>query len=535
MYYMKEYERPLLSENCFLELALFNDEQQYSIDELQHFLNTGAITTVQLTRKYLEKIEKLNSRVKAFAEVNPDAVKIAKQLDEERANGHVRGPMHSIPVVVKDNMATADANTTMAGSLSLAGSVVPRDAHVVKLLRDAGAVILGHAAMSEWADMRSSRFMEGYSARSGQTLNPYCKGGCPGGSSSGSAAAVTCDMATIALGTETDGSIVTPAALNFIVGIKPTVGLTSRAGVVPESEHLDSVGTFGRTMKDAVYALDAIVGVDEMDPYTLASIGKTPRKCKYTSYLSGKSALKGLRLGFLWDDMWLRLPDEHLTNATKLIETLRQAGTTVYTDVHLKHAEDLPPSWNWDHQGVRGEPEKSEFTVVKVDFYNNINKYLKELKCSKVRSLDDVILFNYEHNEEEGGFPDSHPQFLSGQDGLIQAANAKGVKDDVYEKALKYIHWISREEGIDDALRHWDSDAGEYIMLDALVLPPHHGPSTHILAMSGYPAVIVPFGISSTNIPYGIALSSGAWQEPHLIRIASAIEDLLQARKPPRL
>lgn len=281
-------------------------------------------------------------------EINPDALGIAEFLDFERRNGHVRSKLHGIPCLVKDNIASMDKMQTTAGSWALLGSMVPRDAFVVRKLREAGAVLLGKATLSEWADVRSSNYSEGYSARGGQARSPYNFSVNPGGSSSGSAIAVSNDVAPFSLGTETDGSVINPAMRNAIVGIKPTVGLTSRAGVIPESEHQDTIGVFGKTVADAVYVLDAIYGIDERDNYTLAQAEKTPLK-GYTQFLNNADALQGAMFGIPWKSFWKYADAEQLEILDDMLDIIRAAGATIMNGTELPHHETIvsPTGWDW--------------------------------------------------------------------------------------------------------------------------------------------------------------------------------------------
>lgn len=281
-------------------------------------------------------------------QVNPDFLQIASTLDAERAAGHIRSPLHGIPLVIKDNIASKDKMETTAGSWALLGSVVPRDAHVVAKLRQQGALIFGKATLSEWADMRSSNYSEGYSARGGQARSPYNLTVNPGGSSSGSAAAVAGNLCMFALGTETDGSVINPAERNALVGIKPTVGLTSRAGVVPESQHQDTVGTFARTVRDAVYALDAIYGVDPRDNYTLAQEGRTPAGgC--SQFLTDKSALKNATFGLPWQSFWVLADEQQRAALVEIIKEIEAAGATIVNGTELMDWERIvsPKGWDW--------------------------------------------------------------------------------------------------------------------------------------------------------------------------------------------
>lgn len=281
-------------------------------------------------------------------EINPDAIDIATALDEERAHGKVRSNLHGIPYLVKDNIASKDKMQTTAGSWALQGSIVPRDAFTVQKLRDAGAVLLGKATLSEWADMRSNNYSEGYSARGGQARSSYNFTVNPGGSSSGSAISVANNVVPFSLGTETDGSVINPAMRNAIAGFKPTVGLTSRAGVIPESEHQDTIGTFGKTVADAVYALDAIYGVDERDNYTLAQAGKTPED-GYAQFLSKAEGLKGAKFGIPWDSVWKYADQEQLDVLSDMISMIEEAGATVVNGTEYPYAEQIvsPDGWNW--------------------------------------------------------------------------------------------------------------------------------------------------------------------------------------------
>lgn len=455
-------------------------------------------------------------------EINPDFLQIAQTLDKERAAGRVRGPLHGIPFLVKENIGSKDKMETTAGSLALLGSVVPRDAHVVRRLRESGALLLGKATLSEWADMRSNIYSEGYSARGGQARSPYNLTVNPGGSSSGSAAAVAANLCTFALGTETDGSVINPAERNALVGLKPTVGLTSRAGVIPESSHQDSVGTFGRTVRDAVYALDGIYGPDPRDNYTSAQVGRTP-KGGYAQFLSKKNALKGAVFGLPWKSFWVYADEEQQATLLELIDLIRGAGATIVNGTELPNYETIvsPTGWNWDYGTTRGFANESEYTVVKVDFYNDIKRYLSELDNTDIRSLEDIVQFNIDNEGSEGGNPGVHPAFESGQDGFLASLATKGIRNETYYQALGFIQRSTREEGIDAALRHNGKN------LTALLVPPDVGQTYQIAAQAGYPVITLPAGTHSrTGMPYGLALMNTAWSEPTLIKYASAIEDL---------
>ncbi|KAL8638608.1 MAG: hypothetical protein Q9228_004258 [Teloschistes exilis] len=448
--------------------------------------------------------------------MNPDALSIAKTLDDERTIGHLRGPLHGIPFLVKDNIATKDKLQTTAGSWALYGSIVPRDAFVVSGLRQAGAVLMGKATLSEWADMRSNDYSQGYSARGGQSRSSYNLTVNPGGSSSGSAIAVANNVVSFALGTETDGSVINPAERNAVVGIKPTVALTSRAGVVPESLHQDTVGTFGRTVRDAVYALDAIHGVDPRDNATSSQTAKTPAK-GYIQYMATKSALKGATFGLPWKSFWALADPEQQSILLQVVDSIKAAGATIINGTELPNYEKI------DYGTTRGFPNESEYTVVKVDFYNNIRSYLAELEGTDIRTLEDIVRYNNENDGSEGGHPGVNPAFASGQDGLPASLATGGVMDATYYQALQFCQSSTREGGIDAALHHGNRS------IDALLVPPDMGQTYQIAAQAGYPMITLPAGVhSQSGMPFGLALMGTAFSEAVLIRYASAVEDLQQ-------
>ncbi|KAK7714550.1 hypothetical protein SLS63_011742 [Diaporthe eres] len=462
------------------------------------------------------------------------AFAIAAQMDAERAAGRVRGPLHGIPFTVKDNIATKDNLETTAGSWALLGSIVPRDAFVVKRLRDAGAVLFGKATLSEWADMRSNRYSEGYSARGGQARSAYNLTLNPGGSSSGSAAGVGANAIAFSLGTETDGSVINPAERNAIVGFKPTVGLTSRSGVVPECEHQDTVGTFGRTVRDATYALDAIYGVDTRDNYTLDQDGNTPSG-GYAQFLTNSSSLKGAVFGLPWKSFWVYADAEQQEILVSILELIQSAGATIVNETEILDYETLVSNdgWDWDWGTTRGRSNESEYTVVAVDFYNNIRSYLSELNNTNVKSLEDIVKYNYENDGSEGGYPypeeGGMPAFASGQDGFLASLATGGIKNETYWQALSFCQGKTRE-GINWALQGGDQDIPEgKVKLDGLLVPPDVGQTYQIAAQAGYPMITVPAGTHSTDgMPFGLAIMQTAWAEGELVKWASAIEDLQQ-------
>jgi len=484
-------------------------------------------------------------------EINLDYLEIAAALDLERQQGYVRGPLHGIPFLVKDNIGTKDKMETTAGSWMLLGSVIPRDAHVVSRLRQSGALLLGHATLSEWADMRTNYYSEGYSARGDQARSPYNLTTNPGGSSSGSAGAVAANLVTFALGTETDGSVINPAERNALVGIKPTVGLTSRAGVVPESHNQDTVGCLAKTVRDATYCLDAIYGQDPRDNYTL--VQQAPA-AGFTQFLSSKDTLKGAKFGIPWLSFWQLAPPNQQAQLLELLDLIKSAGAEIINGTELPLWETIvsPDGWNWDYGTTRGFPNESEYTYVKTDFYNDIATYLADLSNTDIRSLEDIVQYNLDNVGSEGGLPsmvlpfhsspirykfgtafslsdfsrllifsDIHPAFQSGQDGFLASLATKGVMNSTYWEALSFCHRTTREDGIDAALANNGSS------LTALLVPPDVAQTYQIAAQAGYPMITLPAGVSpETGMPFGLALMGTAWSESTLVKYASAIEDL---------
>ncbi|QPH10557.1 hypothetical protein C2857_001928 [Epichloe festucae Fl1] len=497
--------------------------EEATIDQMQKAMESRKLTSVQLVDCYMTRTFQTQQYINSVMQINPDALAIAAERDAERKFGKVRGKLHGIPFTVKDNIGTKDNMETTAGSWALLGSRVPRDAHVVAQLRQAGAVLFGKATLSEWADMRSNNYSEGYSARGGQCRSAYNLTVNPGGSSSGSGVGVGANAIAFSLGTETDGSVINPAMRNSIVGFKPTVGLTSRAGVIPETEHQDSVGTFGRTVRDAVYAFDAIYGVDGHDNYTLAQKGKTP-KDGYAPYLTGKESLKKATFGIPWKSFWVHADAEQQANLKSLIKLIKSAGGTIINNTEITNYETIvsPNGWNWDYGTTRGRPNESEYTYVKVDFYNNINKYLAGLSNTKMRTLDDIIQYNLDNDGSEGGspWPLGNPAWYSGQDGLLASQKTRGIRDETYWQALRFCQTSSRK-GIDDALRHKNKK------LSGLLVPPDVGQSYQTSAQAGYPAITIPAGVhADSGMGYGLAILQTAWAEAELVRWGSAIEDL---------
>lgn len=476
----------------------------------------GRTTSRKLVRAYLRRIEGIDRAgpaLNSIIGVNPDALEIAAQLDRERAEKGPRGLLHGIPVVLKDSIATTDRMETTAGSLALLGSRPRREAFPVRKLREAGAVILGKANLSEWANFRSNNSTSGWSARGGQVRNPYALDRSPCGSSSGSAVAVAANLTSVAVGTETDGSILCPSSANSVVGIKPTLGLVSRSGVIPVAHSQDVVGPICRTVTDAAILLGGMVGVDRDDPSTRSSAGRFHRD--YTKFLD-KDGLKGARIGVAREG-YFGYSDSTDAIAEAAIGRMRKLGAKVVDPANI-------PTWKEMGSG-------DEMTVLLYEFKADLNTYLSGLEKSRVRSLKDVITFNEKHREKELRY--------FGQDLFLRAQKTAGLKDKKYIKALRNNRLLSRQKGLDFVL-------GKH-HLDALVAPTGAPPwvvdlvdgdhglggSSQPTALAGYPAITVPAGYAF-GLPVGITFMGTAYSEPTLIRLAYAFEQATRHRVPPR-
>ncbi len=491
--------------------------EESTVRELASRMASGEMTSAGLTRAYLDRIA-ANDRgpygLKSVLETNPDAEQIASDLDAERRGGRSRGPLHGIPVLVKDNIETADKMSTSAGSLALAKHKARKDAFLVERLRRAGAVILGKANLSEWANFRSSKSSSGWSGRGGQCRNPYALDRNPCGSSSGSGVAVSANLCAIAIGTETDGSIVCPASGNGVVGIKPTLGLVSRAGIIPIAHSQDTAGPMTRTVADAAATLTAIQGVDSRDPATAASAG--PGATDYTSFLDA-SGLKGARIGigrkFFGKDARVdRLMED-------VIAAMKDAGAVMIDGCELSPG---------------AEYVESEFEALLYEFKADLNGFLATVDPSLgMRTLEDVIRFN-EQNKAA-----SMPFF--GQELFIQAQEKGGLDSKPYAEVLAKNLKAAREEGIDRAIAKDRLDAilaptGAPAWLIDLVNGDSFGgvSSSQPPAVAGYPAITVPAGFIS-GLPIGMTLMGPAWSEGALIKYAYAFEQATKHRKPPTL
>ncbi|OMO74458.1 Amidase [Corchorus capsularis] len=493
----------LFLQPCLSSVSQSKTSHEFSIKEatvqdLQLAFERNQLTSRQLVEFYLGEIRRLNPLLKGVIEVNPDALFLADEADKERkakAPGSLGG-LHGIPILIKDNIATKDKMNNTAGSLALLGSVVPRDAGVVAKLRKAGAIILGKASLSEWAHFRDSGAPSGWCARSGQGKNPYNLSADPCGSSSGSAISVAANMAAVSLGTETDGSILCPSNSNAVVGIRPTLGLTSRAGVIPITPRQDTVGPMCRTVADAVYVLDAIAGLDYDDKETIIASKYIPRG-GYKQFLK-PNGLKGKRLGLL-KNFYFSFDNGDFDH---LFSALRQGGAVL---VEISDASKF--------FSVYSSKENYEGIAMTAEFKLALNSYLKDLVVSPVRSLKDVIAFNNKFSKLEK-IKEYGQQLLLD----AEATNGIGKKE---KEALINLAKMSRD-GFEKLMK--DNK------LDALLLLKS---DSFILARGGYPGIIVPAGYDSEGVPFGLCFGGLKGSEPTLIEIAYAFEQATKIRKPP--
>ena len=476
-------------------------------------MQAGKVSSQALVSGYLARIaavDEAGPRINSVIELNPDALAIAQGLDRERKAGKVRGPLHGIPVLLKDNIATGDNMCTTAGSLALEGVRASRDAFVAAQLRKAGAVILGKTNLSEWANMRSTHSTSGWSARGGLTRNPYALDRNTSGSSSGSGAAMAAGLATLTVGTETDGSIVSPASTCGLVGIKPTLGLVSRSGIIPIAASQDTAGPMTRTVSDAAYLLTAMAGVDGEDAATRGSAGKA------TDYVRAldKGALKGKRLGVA-TNFFGRNPAVD-AQIRKQLEVLKAQGA-ILVDVKVPNTNKY---------------DDSELTVLLCEFKPGLEAYLSGYAPhAKVKNMADVIAFNEKHRDKE--------LRLFGQEHLIASNRTGGLEDKDYREALANNHRYSRDEGIDKVMKEHQLDAlvaptGGVAWLTDFINGDHYGGSfSSPAAVAGYPHVTVPAGYVH-GLPVGISFVGGAYSEAALIGMAYAYEQATLHRKPPR-
>ncbi len=480
--------------------------------DLQAGMASGKYTAHAIAEKYLARIEAIDRRGPKLAsvlEVNPDALAIADGLDKERAAGHVRGPLHGIPLLIKDNIDTADKMETTAGSLALLGTKPARDSFVAQKLREAGAVILGKTNLSEWANIRSSHSSSGWSGRGGQTKNPYALDRNPCGSSSGSGAATAANLCVMAVGTETDGSVVCPSSANGLVGIKPTVGLVSRAGIIPISHTQDTAGPMCRTVRDAAILLGALAGVDPRDEATAASAGKAAGD--YTKFLD-PNGLKGARIGVARKYFGFNDAVDALMN--RVVDQIKQAGAEVIDPA------DLP---------THGKFNDSEFVVLQYELKADLNAFLAG-RPGAPKSLKEIIDFNDKNRDKE------MPYF--GQDIFIKAEAKGPLTEKEYTDALAADVKLSRNEGIDAVMdqHHLDAimapTAGAAWLTDLINGDGSGGGSSNAAAVAGYPDITVPAGFIF-GMPVGVSFFGRAWSEATLLKIAYAFEQMTKVRKAP--
>jgi amidase len=486
---------------------------EITIANLQAGMASGKFTARSITEKYLARIEEIDKQgpaLNSVIEINPDALAIADALDQERKANHLRGPMHGIPVLIKDNIDTADRMQTTAGSLALLGSKPTRDSFVAQKLRESGAVILGKTNLSEWANIRSSHSSSGWSGRGGQTTNPYALDRNPCGSSSGSGAAISASLCAVAVGSETDGSIVCPASANGIVGIKPTLGLISRSGIIPIAHSQDTAGPMARTVRDAAILLGALAGVDPRDTATATSAGKA--EADYTKFLD-PHGLRGARIGVARKYFGSNDAQDQLMN--NLIADMKRQGADIVDPA------DLP---------THGKFDDTEFLVLLYELKADLNAYLAA-RPGAPGSLKDIIDFNESNRDKE------MPYF--GQDIFIKAEAKGPLTSKEYTDALEANHRLSRKEGIDAVMDQFHLDAimaptaGPAWLTDLANGDHAVGGSSNAAAVAGYPDITVPAGFVF-GLPVGISFFGRAWSEPTLLKIAYGFEQTIQARRPPR-
>lgn len=490
------------------------DLEEATIADLLRDQQEGRRTARSITEQYLSRIQALDRNgpsLHSVIELNPDALAIADALDVERQTRGPRGPLHGVPVLIKDNIDTADRMSTSAGSLALEGSIAARDAHIIERLRAAGAVILGKTNLSEWANFRSTHSTSGWSGRGGLVLNPYALDRNPCGSSSGTAAAIAANFATVGVGTETDGSIVCPSSATSLVGIKPTVGLVSRSGIIPIAHSQDTAGPMTRTVEDAAILLNVLSGIDPRDQAT-TNRGRTPADYRASLDTDG---LRGARIGvaratfFGYSEVTDRI-------ANTAIERMKDLGAVIVDPANIPNV---------------GAYDASELEVLLYEFKANLDKYLGALGPSaRVHSLGDVIAFNEANRSREMPF--------FGQELMLQAQKKGPLTDKAYRDALAKNVRLSRKEGIDAVI--------DRLRLDALVAPTGNPPwptdlvngdhfvgsSTTPAAVAGYPAITVPAGYAF-GLPVGISFIGRAWSESLLIKLAYAYEQATKHRRPP--
>jgi amidase len=492
------------------------DLEEATLADLQAGMASGRMTSHSITQQYIARIEEIDRQgptLRHVLEANPDALAIADSLDRERKAGRLRGLLHGIPILLKDNIDTADRMTTTAGSLALEGSIPLQDAFIAAKLRSAGAVLLGKTNLSEWANFRSTHSSSGWSGRGGQAKNPYVLDRNPCGSSSGSGGAVSANLCAGAIGTETDGSIVCPASANGIVGIKPTLGLVSRAGIIPIAHSQDTAGPMTRTVRDAAIMLNALAGIDPRDPATRGS--QTRGQIDYTRFLD-PNGLRGARIGvartkfFGYSDVTDKLVND-------AIDVMKAQGAVLVDPANIETA---------------GKFDDSEFDVLLYEFKADLNGYLAGLgPKAPVRTLQDIIDFNERNKDRE------MPYF--GQEIMVMAQKKGPLSEKKYRDELAKNIRMSRTQGIDATMSKHKLDAivaptGSPPWTTDLINGDHFsGASSTPAAVAGYPNINVPAGYSH-NLPVGISFFGRAYSEPTLIKLAYAYEQATKHRRAPQ-
>lgn len=488
----------LMNDSEAVEISAFEPNaelNEITISELQMKMKSGELSAQKLTEKYLERIREIDPKLHSILETNPDALKIAEEMDKERKRGKVRGMLHGIPVLIKDNIDTADRMKTTAGSLALLNAPTPlKDAFLVQRLRKSGAVIIGKTNLSEWANFRSTKSISGWSGRGGQTNNPYILDKNPCGSSSGTGAAISANLAAVGIGTETNGSIICPATRCGIVGIKPTLGLISRSGVIPIAHSQDTAGPMARCVSDAAILLGALVGTDKNDSITSQS--KDGEK-NYEKFLD-KNGLRGARIG---------VARQFLLNAPKVaaiiephLQVLKDGGANL---IDVTFSEDFSKTGD------------DRLEVLLYEFKTDLKKYLAERR-SPYKTLADLIKFNEDNSEKE------MPLFA--QELFLQAEKKGDLNESAYVQTLRKLKLASQTNGIDAVVAKDKLDA---------IVSPAVGATWSLAAVAGYPYITVPAGFID-GLPTGIAFFGRAFSEPSLIKFAYAFEQMTKARQTPK-
>ena len=483
--------------------------EEMTIAELQTAMQSGRMSAREVTQKYLDRIREIDPKLNSVLETNPDALAIADGLDRERKSGKLRGALHGIPVLIKDNIDTADKMKTTAGSLALLNAPTPKqDAFLVQQLRNAGAIILGKTNLSEWANFRSTKSSSGWSGRGGQTRNPYILDRNPCGSSSGAGAAIAANLAAVGIGTETDGSIVCPAATCGIVGIKPTLGLISRSGVIPIAHSQDTAGPMTRTVADAAILLGVLVGNDRSDSITSQS---SKGEKDYTKFLE-KDGLKGTKIGVARQFFGRNVKIDALIEPH--LQVLKDGGATLI-DVEFPNLNKFGDA---------------EYEVLLYEFQEDLNKYLAN-RGGQYKTLTDLIAFNEANKDKEMPF--------FGQEIFLQAQEKADLNDRAYRIALLQSKLFTQEQGIDAVMNKNSLGAivapsgGVAWMTDLVNGDCGVFESSSLAAVSGYPNITVPAGFVQ-GLPAGISFFGRAFSEPVLIKVAYAFEQATKARKPPQ-